>query len=53
MEVGCKRETAVVVGFRVLLIQRSVHLFFASGTPGKPQIPNSHGLNLGVAAAAR
>lgn len=46
MEVGCKSETVVAAGFHVLLIRRSVHLFFVSGTPGKPQIPNSHGLNL-------
>jgi hypothetical protein len=32
-------------GFHVLFIRRAVHLFFASGTPRKPQIPNSHGLS--------
>lgn len=31
----------------------SVHLFFASGTPGKPQIPNSHGLKSSVGQAGR
>jgi len=55
MEAGCKRETMVAAGFHVLLTRpySSVHLFFASGTPGKPQIPNSHGLNLGVGETVR
>lgn len=55
MEAGCKREMMVAAGFHVLLTRSysSVHLFFASGTPGKPQIPNSHGLNLGVGETVR
>lgn len=47
MEASCKREMVVAAGFRVPLIRRSVHLFFASGTPGKPQIPNSQRAQLG------